>query len=164
MGTHLHSLYRNNPGGSNSSMSQAWQLCSFLTALPFFFMPHCLVHPLSPALFSPDNPCLSSCCLAPISILHCHTLHHSSPLFPLLTLLSLLSEALETRCWLFYTMAPVFTLLFTCLQTALTTFSEAALDTKTSHSQRILCSSIHCAYLSICVGFVTIECKLASNP
>lgn len=122
--SHLISLYQNNPGGSNTSVSQACQLCGFLTS-PSFFMPHYLVHPFPPELFSLDNPYLSSCCLTPISISHRHTLHHSSLLYPLPTLLPLSSEALETRRWLLYTMAPVFTLLFTCLQTALTTFREA---------------------------------------
>lgn len=93
-------------------------------ALPFF-MPHYLVHPFSPELFSLDNPYLSPCCLTAISISHCHTLHHSSLLYLPPTLLPLLSEAPETRRWLLYTMAPVFALLFTCLQTALTTFAEA---------------------------------------
>lgn len=98
-------------------------------ALPFF-MPDCLIHPPTPVLFSPDNPCLSSCCLTPISISHCHTLHHSKPLYLLPPLLPLLSEALQTRHWLLYTMPPVFALLFTCLQTALTTFSKTALYTR----------------------------------
>lgn len=44
-------------------------------------MPRCLVHPLVPALFSTDNPCLPSCCLTPISISHCHPLHHSTMLY-----------------------------------------------------------------------------------
>lgn len=76
----------------------------------------CLAHPSSPALFSPDNPCLSSGCLTTLSQSHCHTLHHPNPLYSLPPLLPLLSEALQTRRWLLYTMAPVFTGLFTCLQ------------------------------------------------
>lgn len=44
-------------------------------------MARCLVHPLVPALFSTDNPRLPSCCLTPISISHCHPLHHSTMLY-----------------------------------------------------------------------------------
>ena len=131
-----------------------------------FFMPHCLVHPCSPALFSPDNPRLSTCSLTPISIFHCHTLHHSSPaLFATYPFLPLLSEALETRHWLLYTMDPVFTLLFTCLQTALTAFSEAALDageTKAlTFTEAPLFFYTLCIPEHLCVGFATIEWKLA---
>lgn len=104
--THLIALYQNKPGGPNSSMSQAWQLCGFLPSPPHLFYASLSCSPL---LFSPDNPSLSSCGLTPISISHCHTLHHSSLLYSLPTLLPPLSEALETRHWLLYTMAPVFT-------------------------------------------------------
>lgn len=64
-----------------------------------FLMLGCLVPP-TPVLFSPDNPCLSSCRLTPIFISHCVT--HSIILkkTPYLQppLLPLWGEALQTKC------------------------------------------------------------------
>lgn len=91
-----------------------------------FFKPDCLIHPTPPppSLFSPDNPRLSSCCLTSSYISLCHTLHHFKQLYLLPPLLPLLSGAVQTRHWLCDTMPAVFTSLSTCLQTALTTFSQ----------------------------------------
>lgn len=126
-------------------------------------MPDCLVPPPPfPASFSPDNPCLSSCCLTPISISHCHILHHSNPLYSQPPLLPLLSEALQTRRWLLYTMAPVFMLLFTCLQTA--PLHKEGKNLNSSHAQGSLCSSIHYALPQHqCEGLVTILCQLVAS-
>lgn len=125
MGTHLIALYQNSPGGSNSGMSQAWQLCGFLTSPPLFYASlsrspffhlRCflLITLISPRGVSP----LSQSPTVTLSIILACFIRHQA-------LFLLLSEVHETSRWLLYTMAPVFTLLFTCLQTALTTFSRA---------------------------------------
>lgn len=108
-------------------------------------------HTPTPSLFSPDNPRL---CLTPSYISHCHTLHHFKRLYLLPPLLPLLSGAVQTRHWICDTMPAVFTSLSTCLHTALTTFSQTARHKRgknlnSFHSQRSLCSSLHCACLSV---------------
>lgn len=109
MKTHPIHLYQNKPGASNSSTSEAWQLCGFLTSAPFYF----------PASLSctPLLPLLCGLLITPVSPRAVSPLSQSSPvthhlvlylLFSLPT--PLLGEAPETRQWLLPTTAhPVFT-------------------------------------------------------
>lgn len=102
---------KNNPEGVIAACQKHDSYSGFHTSSPspplFFFLPLIVLQSPPPSsLFFPDNPCLSSCCLSPIAISHCHTLHHSSLHQLPASHLPLLCEALQTRHWLLYTMPP----------------------------------------------------------
>lgn len=152
--SHLTYLYQNNPQRSNSSMSQAWQLCSSPTCPPFFYASLSLSTSLSLPCFYLIT-LVSFHALTSVSV-SCHTIRHSIPLYFLPAAFHVLSEMLETRHWLLCTMA-LFVYLFADSPFAM--FSKTALDTrrlKILCSQRLLC---FCTDLSITEGFVFVGCK-----
>lgn len=162
MKTHPIHLYQNKPGASNSSTSEAWQLCGFLTSAPFYF----------PASLSctPLLPLLCGLLITPVSPRAVSPLSQSSPvthhlvlylLFSLPT--PLLGEAPETRQWLLPTTAhPVFTAV-AVYPSADSSHHEGDKKNNLTLTEVPLFLYTLCIPDHLCVGFVVIECKLLGS-
>lgn len=162
MKTHPIHLYQNKPGASNSSTSEAWQLCGFLTSAPFYF----------PASLSctPLLPLLCGLLITPVSPRAVSPLSQSSPvthhlvlylLFSLPT--PLLGEAPETRQWLLPTTAhPVFTAV-AVYPSADSSHHEGDKKNNLTLTEVPLFLYTLCIPDHLCVGFVVIECKLVGS-
>lgn len=157
METRLISLYRNNQEDQTAACLRHDDNYAEPTAaaLPFG-CPIVSFISLPLPCFLLITLCLSSGCLTPISISHCHTLHHSALYLP--SLLPLLSEALQTsRCSIqraLYSHGCLRVCRQPSSQLAEPLSTQEGKNVNSSDTQRSLCSSyIVNTRVSLCTGY-----------